>query len=100
MNSVTVSELGETARISITGKFSFNLRHKFTEAYMPLLDVARIHGFEVDLGEVEYMDSSALGMLLILKERAHEQGKRVNLVNYHGVTQKILKIAKFDKLFP
>lgn len=99
MDSVSVLELGEIARLSVSGKFSFSLRHKFSAAYKPLLESSNIQIFEIDMSHVEYMDSSALGMLLLLKEQANEHHKRVNLVNYHGVTQKILKIAKFDTLF-
>ncbi len=99
MDSVKIVEHGEIARLSVSGKFSFNLRHKFTDAYKTLLESANIRVFEIDMSNVEYMDSSALGMLLVLRERAREHNKRVNLVNYHGVTQKILKIAKFDTLF-
>jgi anti-anti-sigma factor len=49
---------------------------------------------------VEYLDSSALGMLLILKERAGATNKRVAITNCRGAVKQVLDIANFGKLFP
>ena len=52
-----------------------------------------------DLGNVAYLDSSALGMLLMLRDKAKSSGKTVCLANARGVRQ-VLDIANFGKLFP
>jgi anti-anti-sigma regulatory factor len=54
--------------------------------------------FVVDMRETEYIDSSGLGMLLILKDYA--VGGSVELRNAGAAVQRILSMAHFDRLFP
>jgi anti-anti-sigma factor len=54
---------------------------------------------DVDLGEVAYLDSSALGMLLMLRDKAKSAGREVRLVNARGSVRQVLEIANFGKLF-
>lgn len=55
--------------------------------------------FEIDFAETQYMDSSALGMLLLLREQVKADKKRVLLKNVNGTALKILEIAQFNQLF-
>lgn len=43
--------------------------------------------------------SSALGMLLMLKQRAEHKMRTIALVNCKGTVRNILEIANFNKLF-
>jgi anti-anti-sigma regulatory factor len=45
------------------------------------------------------MDSSALGMLLLLREKLGGQSSKIEFVNVNEEVMKILKVAKFDQLF-
>ncbi len=56
-------------------------------------------GFVVDLAEAEYMDSSAMGMLLQLREHSSKVKDSVVLANGNDAINEILKIANFGKLF-
>lgn len=47
--------------------------------------------------QTEYLDSAALGLLLIAKDRCPKT--KISLVNVSGAVQKIFEIANFDKLF-
>jgi len=53
----------------------------------------------VDLALVEYLDSSALGMLLMLRDKIKASNRRVALVNCRGPVKQVLEIANFAKLF-
>lgn len=53
----------------------------------------------VDLKETTYMDSSALGMLLLLRDHAGGDNAEVQVVNANSDVRKILAISNFDKLF-
>jgi HptB-dependent secretion and biofilm anti anti-sigma factor len=94
-----VTTAGATAIISMSGRFDFNVHRAFREAYDPLLPQKDISSLEIDLGGVEYLDSSALGMLLLLRERAATEGKEVVLCKPGDTVRKILDIANFAKLF-
>ena len=87
------------AIINLIGRFDFNVHREFREAYSSLLTDATVQSLEVNLNGVDYLDSSALGMLLMLRERAQAAGKQVSLGSPNATVVKILDIAKFDKLF-
>ena len=54
---------------------------------------------QVDLARVEYIDSTALGLLLDIRERAIGAGKTVCVVNARGSVEVVLEIANFGKIF-
>jgi len=90
-----MSEDGQQLTISIKGRFDFAKHREFREAYehRPLETVV------VDLKEATYLDSSALGMLLLLRDDAGGDNADVRLVNSSSDVRKILAISNFDKLF-
>lgn len=90
------SEDGKDLIIKVGGKFDFSLHNEFRKSYKD----ENISGeFNVDLSDTEYLDSSALGMLLLLKEHAESQSSSVKIVNAGSDIKDILVIASFDKLF-
>ncbi|MBW7860807.1 MAG: STAS domain-containing protein [Rhodocyclaceae bacterium] len=89
----------DRARLDITGRFDFNGRKAIREAYDPLLDDKGVRSIEIGLDKVEYIDSSALGILLLLRDRAAEAGKKIVLCRATGTVQKVLAVANFERLF-
>jgi anti-anti-sigma factor len=65
----------------------------------PATASAEVRELDLDLGGVDYIDSSALGMLLLLKERADTAKKPVALQNCTGTVRQVLEIANFGKIF-
>ncbi len=98
MDIVTTSQ-DNKATIRLSGRFDFNDHRLFKSTYTQILQQDRISVLEVDLGEVIYIDSSALGMLLLLREHAQTAGKSVDLIRPNKTVQQILDIANFGKLF-
>ena len=94
--SVSASEQGNTVTIKVSGRFDFSAHQEFIAAYRDVPKGEK--DFVVDLSSTEYMDSSAMGMLLQLREHASKSGQ-VSLANANSNIQEILKIANFDKLF-
>lgn len=90
---------GSTGRLILVGQFDFNMHKDFREASQALLDAAQVSDIQVDFDQVPFLDSSALGMLLLLKERAALQKKALSLVNCHDTVQQVLEIACFNKMF-
>jgi HptB-dependent secretion and biofilm anti anti-sigma factor len=85
--------------IRLLGRFDFNSHREFREAVDQALGSEGSNEVAVDLGSVEYLDSSALGMLLMLRDKAHNAGKTVSLANCRGAVRQVLDIANFGKLF-
>ncbi len=102
------SEQDKVVTIHITGRFDFSVHREFREAYKDR-GVGSIR-YVVDLKGTEYMDSSALGMLLLLREHAvggqQSPGDKrdvgdcgVRIVNCSQEIRQILTISNFSKLF-
>ncbi|MNH48012.1 hypothetical protein D3C79_1115530 [compost metagenome] len=53
----------------------------------------------MDLREATYLDSSALGMLLMLRDYIGGDESQIRVVNTNSDVRKILAISNFDKLF-
>ena len=49
--------------------------------------------------DVQYIDSAALGILLLLRDRATSLNKQVELHNLQGTAKEVLEIANFQKIF-
>ncbi|MBC8210896.1 MAG: STAS domain-containing protein [Gammaproteobacteria bacterium] len=95
--SSTVSENGKQVTIAISGKFDFQLYDEFRAAYSA--NPASGVQYVVDLKGTEYLDSSALGMLLLLREHAGGEVSSVRVLNPSVDVKKVLDVANFGKLF-
>ena len=84
-------------RIIVEEKFDFGKVHEFRNAYSNLPDT--VNEVIVDLGHTEYIDSSALGMLLNMQKALNERVSRFKITNSRPQVAKILKISRFDKKF-
>ncbi len=94
--SINVSD-DKSATIKINGRFDFSLHNEFRKSYKDV--ILKSGQYSVDLSGTEYLDSSALGMLLLLKEHADSQASSVRLVGFSDEIKEILTIASFDKIF-
>ncbi|MCY1445193.1 STAS-domain containing protein [compost metagenome] len=53
----------------------------------------------VDLKGATYLDSSALGMLLLLRDHAGGEQAQISLIHCNPDVRKILSISNFEQLF-
>lgn len=87
------------ATLKLAGRFDFKAHREFREAVDKLLQQASEGVVRVDLAEVSYLDSSALGMLLMLRDKAKASSRDVQLTGVKGNVRQVLDIANFSKLF-
>ena len=52
----------------------------------------------LDFSKVLYLDSAALGMVVLLKKRAKANGCDVEIASAKGTALEVLEIANFDKM--
>ncbi|MDD2048792.1 STAS domain-containing protein [Pseudomonas putida] len=93
--SAEISQDGKKLTIQVKGRFDFGKHQEFRAAY------ERNHpeSVVVDLKDATYLDSSALGMLLMLRDHVGGDGAEIRVVNTSSDVRKILAISNFDKLF-
>lgn len=95
----TVTKDGNRCVVRLAGRFDFNTHREFRSAYEPLLSDAMVRSVVVDFAGVDYLDSSALGMLLMLRDKLGGVNKEVALSGVAGNVKQVLDIANFGKLF-
>ncbi len=90
---------GSRAVLNLNGRFDFHSHRDFRSAYEKVMEAAEVRDIEINFRQVDYLDSSALGMLLLLREKAEAAGKNVALAGLQGMVKQVLEIANFGKLF-
>lgn len=92
-----MSNDGQELTISVHGRFDFSSLQLFRNAYENLSGQPK--SYVVDLKESDYLDSSALGMLLALRDHAGGDSANIRIINCNPDVKKILVITKLDELF-
>ncbi|WP_199536084.1 STAS domain-containing protein [Dyella solisilvae] len=77
-------------------RFDFSVHRDFHDA---CLGGRAARSYVIDLGAVSSMDSSALGMLMLLREHAGAGRAEIRIVNADSGLRGTLRVAGFDKLF-
>jgi anti-anti-sigma factor len=85
---------GTRFSITIQGRFDFGCHQAFRHAFEQVVPGDTV---VVDLGLTEYLDSAALGMLLVLKDATG--GKPIQIVGCKPAVKRILEIANFHQIF-
>ena len=67
---------GNLAVLQLNGRFTFDGHRIVRDAYKNAIEPPAISAIQVDLGAVDYIDSSALGMLLLLREMPRPPAKQ------------------------
>jgi HptB-dependent secretion and biofilm anti anti-sigma factor len=88
---------GNITTISISGRFDFSSHKDFRGTYAGS-DGVSSH-YVIDMSATEYIDSSALGMLLLLREHAGSDKSRITIQGACNEVKDILAVSNFDKLF-
>lgn len=94
-----LSENNTTVTISVDGRFDFSLHKDFRDAYTNLSNNGNITKYIINLSATNYMDSSALGMLLLLREYAGGESSDIEVTGCNAEIKEILEISNFDRLF-
>jgi len=88
----------DQVRLIVDGHFDIGCYDAFHQILSQHFeDASRI---VVDFAQASYLDSSALGMLLLLREKMGEQPQKfVSFENAHGPILHALEVAQFEQLF-
>ena len=97
--AITTSRISSNSElmISIKGRFDFSSHQEFRDAYES--SGSPCEKYKIDMSETTYLDSSALGMLLLLRDYAGGDNADINIVNCNNDVKKILTISNFEQLF-
>lgn len=96
---ISVSAEGGRQIVHLKGRFDCQCSLEFRDAMRPLLKGKAMETLVIDLAQVSFLDSSALGLLLLLRQEAQVGNKSIVLANCHPEIEGILGSVHFRKLF-
>lgn len=81
--------------IKAYNKFDFHSQKSFFD----ILSQKKYAAYTIDLTEASYIDSIALGMLLVLHHMVHQDGCTIRIIGCCDAILHILHIAHFERFF-
>jgi len=91
------SESDNTLTITVQGRFDFSSLQAFRSSYEA--QPKKAEHYLINLSQSDYLDSSALGMLLALRDYAGGDASDIRITGCNPDIKKILVITKLDELF-
>lgn len=88
-----------TATLFMAGQFDFNAYSDFKPHQSKLLDDPAVRTIVLDVTKLDYLDSAALGTLLLLREKAKAKNIDIAICGAKGIVLEILEIAHFQRMF-
>ena len=83
---------------TLSGKFTFTDNPAFREVIQKI-EEKDVQQISLHLSRLEFVDSAALGMLLLAREAATKHNKKIILIGAVGQPKKMFDMAKFDAMF-
>jgi anti-anti-sigma factor len=94
----TFVERGDEIEISLQGKFTFADNAAFASVLEGISN-RRYKSVIINLEGVEFIDSAALGILLLARDRCDSNSVGIVLKNPTGHVKQMLKVSKFHEMF-
>jgi len=95
--AIATSVNGSELVIQVEGRFDFSAHQEFRDAYEKSNE--DVKNYVIDMSRATYLDSSALGMLLLLRDHAGGDNASVRITKCNQDVKKILTISNFEQLF-
>lgn len=83
--------------ISLPEQFDYTYSRELLELYPSVFSQAKGRRVILDFSKVQYLDSSALGMLVLLQKKATEQGIAMAIRGARQEAADILRMANMQK---
>lgn len=94
---VEVKQNGDELVIFIDGIFDITSYEAFNNSYKQYLETVRL--YVIDLRNTTHIDSAALGLMLLLRQKAGAENAQIRIVHANEAVKKVLNIAQFHQLF-
>lgn len=89
---------GDKILFFLNGKFTFADNQAF-RGVIECLKNKDANTVIIDLTDVDFLDSAALGMLLVAREEASKSGAELILENAVGHVKKMFELSDFNSMF-
>lgn len=89
---------GQSIRVALKGDLDLTTAEPLREALDKLVDRYRDKNLVLDLGEVDFVDSSGLGVILGRYRRLAAQSRTIGLVGVKASVRAVLELAGIDSI--
>jgi anti-anti-sigma factor len=90
--------MSDSQLVSMPSRFDYSYHKQFYDVCTEHLNKDGIKEIVLDFTHVEYLDSSALGMLVMIQKKTVNATKKIKIKNARGATEEILRMANIQKL--
>ena len=97
---VTCAEEGRALTVRVEGEVDHHAARQLMEELGRRVDTALPRSLTLDLGDVSFMDSSGIAVVLRTWRRMSQLGGVMTVRNVSPQAAKVLKAAGIDKLIP
>jgi anti-anti-sigma factor len=91
-------ESGDSVKFAMRGRFVFSDHTNFRNV-LECIESRESRTVRLDFKDVEFIDSAALGLLLLAKEKSDKASKKVVLERPTGQVAKMFRISRFQDMF-
>lgn len=89
----------ETRVVRLPERFDFDCHQNFTEQCEQLLEATDVRSVVLDFSQVQYIDSAALGLMVLLYRKVSPSGIALSVRDAKGTAKDILNIANIQKFY-
>ena len=97
--SIASRQVGSELVIELSDRIDLSNHKCFQDTYSRGLENDAIKTINIDMSGVNYLDSSTLGMMLVLKEKVEKADKEIVISRPSKNVNSILEVSNFRKLF-
>lgn len=94
----TTRNVADGMEVAMNGRFTYADHQKFRDLIGGFTTL-KGRKLVLDMSQVEFVDSAAMGMLLLARETAVGNGVTTIIRNPTGKVRSLMQVAHFDKLF-
>ena len=95
MCTTVYSDINDTSTITISGRFDIMMDDEFLSCYKNI----SAKNIILDMSDTKYIDESALGMLLLMRERLGGDAIAIELRHCSNYVKKLLRNANYQWVF-
>lgn len=85
--------------ILLPNRFDYSFHNEFQSKCIGAIDDREVKEIIFDFSRVEYVDSAALGMMMMWQRRSAAASKKMIIRGAKGATEQILNMANMHRIF-
>jgi HptB-dependent secretion and biofilm anti anti-sigma factor len=90
--------MSESVNFILPERFDYSFHRQFNEGCAGYIEAQQVKEIVLDFSRVGYLDSSALGMLVMVQKKASSAAKKIKIKGAKGATAEILRMANIQKM--